>query len=59
MGYDNSKWFRTVENATLPFIGQETVKVVSDLNKYYLAYVLAEKLRNITEQKKGQVEVAP
>ncbi len=38
MGLDKNKWFRNVELAILRIIGQETVRYVSNINKYYVLY---------------------
>ena len=38
MGLDQNKWFRNVELAALRDIGQETVRYVSNINKYYVLY---------------------
>lgn len=38
MGLDNNRWFRNVELAALRMIGQETVRYVSNINKYYVLY---------------------
>ena len=55
MGLDQNRWFRNVELAALKLIGQETVRYVSNINKYYVIYRLApehlgarEKGKNIT-----------
>ncbi len=38
MGLDPNRWFRNVELAALKKIGQETVRYVSNINKYYVIY---------------------
>ena len=38
MGLDKNKWFRNAEIAALRLIGQETVRYVSNINKYYVLY---------------------
>ena len=38
MGLDKNKWFRNAEIAALRIIGQETVRYVSNINKYYVLY---------------------
>jgi len=38
---DPDRWFRNVEVAALELIGQETVRYVARVNKYYVAYRLA------------------
>jgi membrane-bound lytic murein transglycosylase MltF len=51
MGLNKNRWFRNVELAALRIIGQETVRYVSNINKYYVLYqTLLEK------EKKGGVK---
>ena len=38
MDVDPNKWFRNTELAALKHIGQETVRYVSNINKYYLVF---------------------
>ncbi len=38
MGLNRNKWFRNVEIGTLRLVGQEPVKYVSNINKYYILY---------------------
>jgi membrane-bound lytic murein transglycosylase MltF len=38
MNLDPNKWFRNVELAVLKLVGQEPVKYVSNINKYYVIY---------------------
>jgi len=38
MGLDRNRWFRNVEIAMLRIVGQETVRYVSNINKYYVLY---------------------
>ncbi len=38
MGLDPDRWFRNVELAVLKLVGRETVRYVSNINKYYLIY---------------------
>jgi membrane-bound lytic murein transglycosylase MltF len=45
MGVDPNKWFYNVENVAARFIGREPVDYVASINKYYVAYRLAEDLR--------------
>jgi membrane-bound lytic murein transglycosylase MltF len=40
MKLDSNRWFRHVELATLSLVGQETVRYVSNINKYYNIYQL-------------------
>ena len=53
MGYDPNRWFRNVELATLKLVGQETVRYVSNVNKYFIIYRLA--LKNI-KTREGEME---
>lgn len=41
MNLDPNRWFRNVEIAVLKVVGQETVRYVSNINKYYLVYKYA------------------
>ena len=41
MGLDSNRWFRHVELAALKIIGQETVRYVSNINKFYVIYMQA------------------
>jgi len=38
MNLDPTRWFRNVEMAMLKIVGQETVRYVSNINKYYVIY---------------------
>ena len=38
MHLDPNRWFRNVEIAMLKIVGQETVRYVSNINKYYVIY---------------------
>lgn len=38
IGLDKNRWFRNVELAALQVIGQEPVRYVSNINKYYVLY---------------------
>ncbi len=38
MGLDPDRWFRNVEIAALRLVGRETVRYVSNINKYYNVY---------------------
>lgn len=44
-GYDANVWFQNVEYAAARIVGQETVRYVSNIYKYYLAYTAVEKHR--------------
>ena len=61
MGLDPNRWFRNVEIGALEVIGQETVRYVSNINKYYLIYRFElqvaqnrQKEMQGIEQKKGR-----
>ena len=41
MRLDPNRWFRNVEIAMLKIVGQETVRYVSNINKYYVIYTSA------------------
>ena len=47
IGYDKNKWFGNCEMAALRLVGQETVRYVRNINKYYVAlkvlYELSQK----------------
>ena len=47
LGYDPNKWFANVERVAAKEIGRETVRYVANVNKYYIAYKLAE--NNLTQ----------
>jgi membrane-bound lytic murein transglycosylase MltF len=55
MGLDPNRWFRNVEHAALEIVGQETVRYVANIYKYYIAYSLAKDLviekKNILKEK--------
>lgn len=44
MGLDPNRWFFNVEHAAHDIIGQETVRYVSNIYKYYIAYHLLAEL---------------
>ncbi len=57
MGLDPNRWFFHVERAALKFVGQETVRYVANIHKYYIAYKLvkesqAQKVKEREELKK-------
>lgn len=53
MGLNKNKWFRNTEIAALRVIGQETVRYVSNINKYYVLYqTIAE--QNSPSQEAGE-----
>lgn len=53
MGYDPNRWFLHGEIGALKLIGQETVRYVSNINKFYLAYSLADTLDCLKEKNTG------
>ncbi len=53
MGLSANEWFDNVEYAALKMVGQETVRYVANVYKYYVAYTLAEELQ---EKKTGVLE---
>ncbi len=58
MGLDTNRWFYHVEQAALKFVGQEPVRYVANIHKYYIAYKLAgevqaRKLQEIEKFKNG------
>jgi membrane-bound lytic murein transglycosylase MltF len=50
MKLDPNRWFRNVEMAVLRIVGQETVKYVSNINKYYVIYNTAFEIEETKEQ---------
>ncbi len=56
MRLDPNSWFRNVELATLKLVGQETVRYVSNINKYYVIYRNALERGEIREKEKEQIE---
>jgi membrane-bound lytic murein transglycosylase MltF len=46
MNLDHNRWFRNVEVAVLRSVGQETVRYVSNINKYYVIYSNAQALED-------------
>jgi membrane-bound lytic murein transglycosylase MltF len=46
MGLDPNKWFRNVEIVAAKRIGRETVRYVSNIYKYYIAYQLVSEQHN-------------
>ena len=56
LGLDPNRWFGNVEHAALAIVGQETVRYVGNIYKYYLTYKLvlgaeARRQRRIEEMK--------
>ena len=52
MDLDPNKWFQNTEYAALRLVGQETVKYVTNIYKYYIAYSLS---RDILGQRAEQL----
>jgi membrane-bound lytic murein transglycosylase MltF len=53
-GLDPNKWFGNMELMVAKDIGQETVKYVSNIHKYYVAYKMALEQQQLRETaKKG------
>ena len=55
MGLDPHRWFRNSEMAALKIIGQETVRYVSNINKYYILFRFAFEKERIRELEKKKV----
>ena len=55
MGLDPNRWFRNVELATLKIVGQETVRYVSNINKYYVIYQFTSEVSDTREKEMKQV----
>ena len=51
MGLDRNVWFDNVERGAAQVIGRETVQYVSNIYKYYLAYLLVEERRRVREKR--------
>ena len=51
MGLDRNVWFDNVERGAAQVIGRETVQYVSNIYKYYLAYLLVEERRRAREKR--------
>ena len=50
MNLDPDRWFRNVELAVLRLVGQETVRYVSNINKYYVIYKNALERADVREE---------
>jgi membrane-bound lytic murein transglycosylase MltF len=50
LGYDPNKWFQNTEIAAKRLIGSETVRYVSNIEKYYLAYSLGHTMECLKAQ---------
>ncbi len=55
MNLDPNIWFRNVELAVLQMVGQETVRYVSNINKYYVIYKNALDRRQAREKVKEAI----
>jgi membrane-bound lytic murein transglycosylase MltF len=55
MGLDPNRWFRNVELATLKIVGQETVRYVSSINKYYVIYRFTSKVSETREKEMKEI----
>jgi membrane-bound lytic murein transglycosylase MltF len=58
MGFDPNRWFANVEVAAGRITGQETVRYVSNIFKYYVAYKLVMDRRAEIEEAKAKAEEA-
>ena len=56
MGLDPNRWFRNVELATLKIVGQETVRYVSSINKYYVIYRFTSKVSDTRVKEMKQID---
>ncbi len=50
LGLDPNRWFGNVEHAALAIVGQETVRYVNNIYKYYLAYKMITDLEAAKSQ---------
>ena len=55
MGLNPNRWFRNVEIGALQLVGQETVRYVSNINKYYLIYRMAREREKKRLEEKGEL----
>ena len=55
LGLDPDRWFFNVERAAQARIGNETVRYVTNVNKYWLAYQLGEALLQERQKERGAV----
>jgi membrane-bound lytic murein transglycosylase MltF len=56
MGLDPNRWFGNVELAALAIVGQETVRYVSNIYKYYIAYKTVAAMHEIRKARKTSPE---
>ncbi len=55
MGLNPDRWFRNVETSVLKLVGQETVRYVSNINKYYVLFTLAFKKEETRASEKKKI----
>ncbi len=58
MGLDKNRWFKNVEIAAGRIIGSETVRYVSNIYKYYQAYLLIDEAESLKHELKSVAETA-
>jgi membrane-bound lytic murein transglycosylase MltF len=58
MELDPDKWFQNVEYAALRIVGQETVKYVANIYKYYIAYTLSRELLTSKTERLRAIEAS-
>ncbi|MDY6855898.1 MAG: transporter substrate-binding domain-containing protein [Thermodesulfobacteriota bacterium] len=56
MELDSNRWFRNAEMAALKLIGQETVRYVSNINKYYILFKFAFKDEEVRRREKERAK---
>lgn len=59
MGYDPNRWFQNSELGALKLIGQEPLRYVSNISKYYVAYSLFEEFKRIRNEERRKLGAAP
>jgi len=59
MGLDPDRWFRNVEMAMLRMVGQETVRYVSNINKYYILFRSYFERERLRREKKSETAENP
>ncbi|NCC23856.1 MAG: transporter substrate-binding domain-containing protein [Deltaproteobacteria bacterium] len=58
LGFDPDRWFRNTEYGVLHSISEEPVRYVSNINKYYLIYSLAEAMNTRKQMMKQKLEAS-
>ncbi len=58
LGYNKGRWFRNTEYGTLVTVGNEPVRYVSNINKYYLSYIMADEILRQRGMKKKSLQAA-